>query len=567
MEKLGVLLLLLLPAYFLYAVYASLRSARQKRDEADRGFGTFQEHPQEEWDSLYAQWTPQGKTDHAGVDDITWSDLDMNLVFHRINACLTTPGEEELYNRLRSLQSTEEDWEAALAALEKDPATRLRLQALLAHVGKSSENGLPDLLQKPDSYRLPCAFLFSIAPILPLAAASLFFLPVTPGLGIVALIPALLANLALYYWGEKRLMGRLHTMRYARALLWFAKKVSRMNMPGLEKQQDAVKTAARPFSRLHRAFSAATQEGMSAGDLMAVMSLFQAFFLTELRAYNRVMSSVARHTAELCDLYRAIGRLDLLISTLSFRKSLQVCCLPRFHGGMNLLAEDIVHPLLQNGVGNSAQFHRGVLLTGSNASGKSTFIKALAVNAVLAQALNTCTAAAFALPRARVISSMALRDNLSGGESYFVVEVKSFRRILNAVNQSPCLCFVDEILRGTNTVERIAASAAVLKSLQTGSSLCVAATHDIELTALLNGEYDNFHFKEEIEGKGITFDYKLREGPSRTRNALLLLEAYDFPPHVIQEATAMVTGFEREHRWAVPEAEEGGGSPAVSQAG
>ena len=558
MEKFAVLLLLMIPAYFIYAVYATLRAARQRRDEAAKGFGAFQEHPQEDWESLQAQYALQeGGYPHC-VDDITWNDLDMNLVFHRINACLTTPGEEELYNRLRSLRGVEDDWEGALAVLDRDSPLRLKIQTLLAHVGKNSENGLPDLLRHPDEYRLPYAVLFRAAAFLPLIAAALFFLPVPAGTGFVALLPALLLNAGLYYWGTKKLQGRLHTVHYAKALLWCAKKLTRMPMPGLEANQDAIRAAARPFARLRGAFSAAAQDGIAAGDAAAIMMFIQVFFLTELKAYNKVMSVISKHAEELGALYRAVGRLDMMISVLSLRKSLSTCCLPRFHEQMSLQAEDVVHPLLKNAVENSVSFDRGVLLTGSNASGKSTFIKAMAVNAIFAQSINTCSAAAFSLPRAKVISSMALRDNLSGGESYFVVEIKSFRRILQAVKHAPCLCFVDEILRGTNTIERIAASSAVLKSLQQGSSLCIAATHDIELTKILSDQYDNYHFKEELKDKGVQFDYKLRPGPSQTRNALLLLGAYDFPEKVIQEAEATVKFFERERRWPSPASLEGG---------
>ncbi len=567
MGSYGLLLLLVLPAYFIYAISASLRAARQRRDDATAHFGTFREHPQEDWESLRTQWELQKKAVAYEVDDITWNDLDMDRIFHRINACLTTPGEEALYTRLRSLPGTGDDWEPALSALDQNPDLRRKIQTLLAHMGKSSESGLPELLLNPDSYRLPHAGLLRVASFLPLAAASLFFLPVPMGAAIITLLPSLILNAVLYYWGGKKLQGRLHTIRYTRSLLWLIRKLICLPMPGLNAQQAAMQYAYRPFSRLRGAFSGAVQEGMAAGDIGAIMMFVQVFFLTELRAYNRVMTHVAKHTGELRGLYEAVGRLDAMICTLSLRKSLPRFCLPHFHEQMALQAEDAVHPLLENGVGNSAVFQQGVLITGSNASGKSTFIKTLAVNALLAQALNTCCAAAFALPRARVLSSMALRDNLAGGESYFVVEVKSFRRILHAVKTAPCLCFVDEILRGTNTVERIAASAAVLRSLQQSNSLCVAATHDIELAAILNGLYDNYHFQEELKDRSIYFDYKLRAGPSHSRNALLLLRAFDFPDHVVKEAMEMVNSFEWEHRWPKPESLKGGGSPASSQAG
>ncbi len=106
---------------------------------------------------------------------------------------------------------------------------------------------------------------------------------------------------------------------------------------------------------------------------------------------------------------------------------------------------------------------RNTLVTGSNASGKSTFLKALAVNAILAQTIGVCFAQEFRFGRARVMSSMAVRDSVRGGESYFVAEIRSLKRILDAAEgKTPVLAFVDEILRGTNTIERIAASAAVL---------------------------------------------------------------------------------------------------------
>jgi hypothetical protein len=488
-------------------------------------------------------------------------------VYHKVNTCLTTPGEEMLYNNLRSLPGTGDDWETALSALDENPDLRLKIQSQLSGLGKNSESGMIDLLNNPDSYRLPYAGLLRIAAFLPLAAVALFFLPIPLGAAIITLLPALILNVALYYWGGKKLQGRLHTIRYTKSLLWCIGKLTRLPMPELYAQQTAMQHAYKPFSHLRGAFSGAVQEGMTAGDIGGLMMFVQVFFLTELRAYNRVMTHIAKHTGELKSLYEAVGRLDVMICALSLRKSLPRFCLPRFHEQMALAVEDAVHPLLENGVGNSAEFTHGVLITGSNASGKSTFIKTLAVNAILAQSINTCTAASFALPRARVLSSMALRDNLAGGESYFVVEVKSFRRILQAVKSSPCLCFVDEILRGTNTVERIAASAAVLRSLQQLSSLCVAATHDIELAAILNDLYDNYHFQEELKDKSIHFDYKLRPGPSHTRNALLLLQAFDFPDHVVRDAMEMVDFFEQEHRWTATEISEGGGSPAPANAG
>lgn len=93
---------------------------------------------------------------------------------------------------------------------------------------------------------------------------------------------------------------------------------------------------------------------------------------------------------------------------------------------------------------------------------------------------------------------MSLKDDLGGKNSYYIVEIKALKRILTAAEQTGCpvLCFVDEVLRGTNTVERIAASSEILKYLKDKNVLCFAATHDIELTAILSGCYDNYHFRK-----------------------------------------------------------------------
>ena len=84
--------------------------------------------------------------------------------------------------------------------------------------------------------------------------------------------------------------------------------------------------------------------------------------------------------------------------------------------------------------------------------------------------------------------------------------------------------FVDEVLRGTNTVERIAASSEILKSVNAGKALVFAATHDIELTTLLSGQYDNYHFQEKVTDNEVIFDFKLYSGPATTRNAIKLFK-------------------------------------------
>lgn len=132
---------------------------------------------------------------------------------------------------------------------------------------------------------------------------------------------------------------------------------------------------------------------------------------------------------------------------------------------------------------------------------------------------------------------MANKDDVLSGDSYFMAELKSIHRLLNTKSKNAIYCFIDEIFKGTNTVERIAASESVLSYLNTYENYkVIAATHDIELAKYLEGNYKNYHFNEFIEENHIYFDYKIKEGKADTRNAIELLRISQFPLNIYQRA-------------------------------
>ncbi|MDB8794075.1 hypothetical protein PN290_00630 [Romboutsia sp. 1001216sp1] len=145
---------------------------------------------------------------------------------------------------------------------------------------------------------------------------------------------------------------------------------------------------------------------------------------------------------------------------------------------------------------------------------------------------------------------MALKDDIFSNESYYIVEIKSLKRIIdNSKKDIPCLCFVDEILRGTNTIERIASSCEVLSALYKSNTLCFAATHDIELTHILEDKFENYHFEETITNKDIKFDYKLHKGRSETRNAIRLLEFMGYDKNIVIKADEKAKNFLLSGKW------------------
>lgn len=264
---------------------------------------------------------------------------------------------------------------------------------------------------------------------------------------------------------------------------------------------------------------------------------------------TRLVSFIMRNTSLVIHLYSLVGELDACVAIASVRASLSGYAVPEFISEPRVSAENIAHPLLKNPVRNSMDWRENAMITGSNASGKSTFVKVLALNAIFAQSICTCWADRFSMPRAQVMSSMALRDDVQGGDSYFIVEIKSLKRILTALRDDRVtLCFIDEILRGTNTIERIASSTALLRYLESQNVLCLAATHDVELTQLLT-QYRQYHFREDMTPQGMTFSYHLMDGACDTRNAIRLLEQMEFPSQVTASADELAAGFDKTGKW------------------
>jgi DNA mismatch repair ATPase MutS len=141
---------------------------------------------------------------------------------------------------------------------------------------------------------------------------------------------------------------------------------------------------------------------------------------------------------------------------------------------------------------------------------------------------------------ARLITDLQARDNLAADESYFLAEVRHVRRLVRPPDgDTPMLGLIDEPFRGTNSDEQVAAAAAVVKHLLASGHNFVVATHTSELTTLPDDRVAaNYHFNEQLDADGMVFDYTIRPGPARTRNALLVLEREGYPREVLDDAHA-----------------------------
>ena len=171
----------------------------------------------------------------------------------------------------------------------------------------------------------------------------------------------------------------------------------------------------------------------------------------------------------------------------------------------NIIASNMIHPFVKNCVPNSITLDGGIVLTGSNMSGKTTFMRTLGLCLLVKNAGSIVPAESFKAPRVGIYTSLRANDMLQEGVSTFYAEIKRMNKINLAIKDSRCLILVDEIFKGTNAIERIEASRKVIEKLNQYNALFIISTHDFELCDTKG--ITNYHFEESYIEDKISFDY------------------------------------------------------------
>ena len=482
------------------------------------------------------------------LDDITWNDLGMDEIFKRMNYTLSASGEEYLYYTLRTLRQSGEELahlEETICFFMEHPDQRVKVQLAARKLGYTGKYSLYDYLDNLDLLGERSSRKHILCDVLFLPLIGLLWVNFSTAiLGIAVLV---IYNIVSYFKEKGEIDPYITSFSYIMRLMQSCGDLEKVHAPVCSREWERIRKARAGLQGMKRnsGWVMSPYRGNASGDILAIfMDYVRMVFHVDLIKFNGMLKVLRGHQEDVDTLIQVMGYVETAIAIGIFRISLEASgaedgerngelreagrewCVPEFTGEEEIVLEAGYHPLLNYPVKNGIAAGRGVLLTGSNASGKSTFLKMVALNAILAQTVHTCAAARYRAPFFQVYSSMALRDDMGSGESYYIVEIKALKRILDAAAQRKgrILCFVDEVLRGTNTVERIAASTQILKSLGSSGILCFAATHDIELTELLQKEFDNYHFEEEVREGDIFFNYRLKEGKATTRNAIRLLE-------------------------------------------
>lgn len=474
------------------------------------------------------------------LDERTWDDLHLDAVFRHCDHTASQVGRQMLYHTLRraALTPTEASmFDARARAFDADPVVAGQVRAVLSTL---QDPAAADLEAACFGELPPRPWFWWIFPVLSVCAAvTLIGGAWWPTLWIGALAIGVCNMIAQMFY-RPRVAPLLPALRDLPNFLRTSAQLGRIPLPTFVQECDTLRMGV---TRL-RAVGTATRwlrvDALGGNELAnSIQEYVNILFLLDLNAFVFAVETLRGERALLQAMFRSMGAIDVALSVASWRTECGAWSTPTFAPlTKQLRARAMRHPLVRDCVPNDLTVEdQSLLITGSNMSGKTTFIRALAVNVVLAQALATVCADEWHAPVLRVRSSIGLSDSLLEGKSYYLAEIESVRRMIEAKAEGIQHLFViDELFRGTNTNERVAAAIATLSWLNRGDDLVAVATHDLEVFEPLGSHYAAYHFREQLDASTLSFDYRLYPGLSSTTNAIALLEALHFPDELIAHA-------------------------------
>ena len=484
------------------------------------------------------------------LSERTFEDLDFEELFRFLDRTSSRIGQQYLYDRLRVIHrqpDLEKEQENLAEKFLQDEDLRVEIQSVLSKLNNPNAYYLTALFQE-EHIRPPDWFL-AVKLLSAAGFVSLLLFPFFPPV-LFIFLGVFLVNLIIHYWNKRFLHQYAGSVPQLLKLNRAVKDLNRYS--DIFKKDTDLEESVKAIDKTRNRMSFFRLEAQLDSDFASLAwSLLElvkiAFLLEPLVLYN-ILKHLDETRGHIHRLFRFIGEADLAVSIASLRDGLPYYCLPVFlPAGKSLKMDELYHPLVADCIPNSIELNgRSVLITGSNMSGKTTFIRTIGVNTIMAYGLNTCCARQFEIPETRLFSAIRISDDLMNDKSYYFSEVLTIKEMLdNADNGKYNLFLLDEIYKGTNTIERIAAGKAVLSKLNRNQNFVFVSTHDIELSDLLANEYDLYNFSERVEDNSIGFDYKLKPGKLKNKNAISILELNGYPQDLVGEARELADRMEK----------------------
>jgi DNA mismatch repair ATPase MutS len=483
---------------------------------------------------------------HQIISDRTFQDLDMDEVFMFIDRTSSKVGQQVLNRALRTVPKSKcriEKFEEIISILKRNSTICDKLLIELSSLNKTDAYNIVSLflgeyIQKPKWF-----WVVPILSILSLLSVIISF--VFPEfLSIVILL--LLVNLGIHYWNKINVYQYSSSIPQLLILNQVARKICAIK--DFETVDLKIWKSIKEIDSLGAQmllFKLEVKLQSEIGQVVEyLIELVKAFFLIEPLILYNTLKQLDLKRIQIQHVYEYVGEIDVAMSIKYLRDDLPYFCLPTTTlGSREIKVSEIYHPLIYQSVPNSLDLNKkSALLTGSNMSGKTTFIRTIGINVITAQTLNTCFSEKFVAPLLKIHSAIRISDDLLNDKSYYFEEVLTIKKLLEESNSDfRNLFLLDELFKGTNTVERIASGKAVLTYLNRKNNIIMVSTHDIELAEMLKDTFSLFYFSEVVENDTIMFDYKIKNGNIINTNAIRILEINNYPKEVINEATRIVT--------------------------
>ncbi|MBA4252247.1 MAG: hypothetical protein C0442_11070 [Chlorobiaceae bacterium] len=482
------------------------------------------------------------KGDDEFVDDKTWNDLDFNSVFAKMDKNMTGIGQQYLYYLLRKYESNEsvlKKRNKLVSYLKNDQELREKIQLnLFSLSGVASYFTAYLVLSKnlPNTKYYQLFYLCSL-----LSITSILLISVN-GIFFFVTLAILLTNLIIHKIFSKKIYEYFIGFSSLNSLIVSALSIGKIKSSIRVDEIEFLKQKRDLLKSLKKKLGYLVIDKSSMNELaITVIEYLNMFLLFDIIAYYRSVNILIKNQADIHAIFENVASLDTSISIASYLEEVPFYSTPTFNESDTISFRDLYHPLIQNAVSNTVEnIKDSVLITGSNMSGKTTFIKTVGINIILSQSMYFSLANEIIIPKLIVKSSIRRNEELEEGKSYFFVEIESLNNFIKLSEEKKNYLFlIDEIFRGTNTIERLASSTAVLKYLDRKNKVFVT-THDIELQDLLEHNFKMFHFSEQVENGKYFFNYKIKEGACSSGNAIKLLGIMKYPEIIISEANNIV---------------------------
>ncbi|AZV57125.1 MutS family DNA mismatch repair protein [Clostridium sp. AWRP] len=496
----------------------------------------------------WKEFNEKGENFRNVEHNYSW-DLDIfgeNSLFQCINCCNTYLGKENLKNVLSSPLGNSKDIEkrqSAVLELSSKLKWRQHLEAQSSSIedNKESVSKLKEIVStKNSTYRNK--YIIVVFKIIPIVTIMLLFMSFVfhffnNSIGYAALV----VQIILLLPGAKNRFSTLNTVfnlksnirSYEKTISLICKEefqsdyLKDLKSMLLKKQNGKLKNAAEEIYKLKK-----ISESISQRQNIAYIIL-NIFFLWDYQCMFAFEKWREQNGSELYGWIETVGKFEMLSSLAVIAFDHSNWTMPQIlDNSLVLKADSMAHPLLwDKAVCNNLDLNKNskvALITGSNMSGKSTFLRTAGINLVLAYSGAPVRAKSFCCSIMSIYTCMRISDNLEKNISSFYGEILRIKSIVEAANRGENIFFLlDEIFKGTNSIDRHTGAKILINELMDSNTCGMVSTHDLELCDIereSNERVKNYHFREYYKDNKIQFDYKLHRGASKTRNALYLMK-------------------------------------------